>query len=104
MTSAQTIDSFCPPFGMVMPGRNWVAGTADGYGFGFNGKIMDDASYQDYGFRYYDTKVGRFISVDPMARDYSYYTPFQFAGNKPIWCIDIDGLEDGIATQLQQNK
>jgi len=26
------------PFGMVMPGRNWIAASAEGYRFGFNGR------------------------------------------------------------------
>ena len=36
----------------------------------------------------------RFLSVDPLARQFPFYTPYQFAGNKPIECIDLDGLED----------
>jgi hypothetical protein len=43
----------------------------------------------------YDSRLGRFLSVDPLTRDYPWYTPYQFAGNKPIWKIDIDGLEEG---------
>jgi hypothetical protein len=35
----------------------------------------------------------RFVSVDPLQFDYPYYTPFQYAGNKPITYIDLDGLE-----------
>lgn len=41
--------------------------------------------------RVYD--VSRFLSVDPLAPSYPYYTPYQFAGNTPITAIDIDGLE-----------
>ncbi len=36
----------------------------------------------------------RFVSVDPLQHKYSYYTPYQYAGNKPITFIDIDGLEE----------
>jgi len=32
--------------------------------------------------------------VDPLQFDYPYYTPFQYAGNKPITYIDLDGLEE----------
>ncbi len=35
----------------------------------------------------------RFLSVDPLAREYPYYTPYQYAGNTPIQAIDLDGLE-----------
>jgi hypothetical protein len=35
----------------------------------------------------------RFVSVDPLAREYPFYTPYQYAGNQPIISVDIDGLE-----------
>lgn len=38
----------------------------------------------------------RFLSIDPMAPEYPWYTPYQFAGNTPIWAIDLDGLEPAI--------
>ncbi len=38
----------------------------------------------------------RFLSVDPIAREYPELTPYQFAANRPIIAIDIDGLEDWI--------
>ncbi|MDE5420597.1 LysM peptidoglycan-binding domain-containing protein [Ancylomarina sp. DW003] len=47
-----------------------------------------------YGFRYYAAWLCRFVSVDPLQFDYPYYTPFQYAGNKPITYIDLDGLEE----------
>lgn len=33
-------------------------------------------------------------SVDPLTKSYPWYTPYQFAGNKFIWAVDRDGLED----------
>ncbi|WP_320019760.1 RHS repeat-associated core domain-containing protein [Labilibaculum manganireducens] len=47
-----------------------------------------------YGFRYYAAWLCRFVSVDPLQFDYPHYTPFQYAGNKPITYIDLDGLEE----------
>lgn len=32
--------------------------------------------------------------MDPLIKDYPYYTPYSFAGNKPIWFIDLDGREE----------
>ena len=49
---------------------------------------------QDYGFRIYNPTIGKFLSVDPLGPEYPWYTPYQFAGNKVIWAIDIDGLEE----------
>jgi hypothetical protein len=34
------------------------------------------------------------LSVDPLTNSYPWYTPYQFAGNKPINSIDRDGLEE----------
>ena len=46
-----------------------------------------------YGARYYAAWLCRFISTDPLKDDYPYYTSYQYAGNKPINSIDVDGLE-----------
>ena len=40
--------------------------------------------------------IGKFLSVDPLAADYPWYTPYQFSGNMPIAAIDVDGLEPEI--------
>jgi GH24 family phage-related lysozyme (muramidase) len=43
--------------------------------------------------RVYDKSLGRFLSVDPITRQYPELTPYQFASNCPIGMIDLDGLE-----------
>lgn len=48
---------------------------------------------QDYGMRIYDPRVGRFLSVDPLTKEYPELTPYQFASNRPIDGTDLDGLE-----------
>lgn len=68
------------------------------YRYGFNGKEKDNevkgtGNRQDYGARIYDDRLGRFLSVDPIAKDYPELTPYQFASNRPIDGIDLDGLE-----------
>ncbi|GEM_PF-6569278 len=83
------------PFGMVMPGRNLVS---DDYQYGFNGKENDDevkgdGNQLDYGFRIYDPRVARFLSMDPLSPYYPMLTPYQFASNTPVQAVDIDGLE-----------
>jgi len=72
---------------------------SESYRYGFNGKENDrewgTASLtQDYGFRLYNPAIAKFLSVDPLAPEYPWYTPYQFAGNMPISCIDLDGLEN----------
>ena len=38
--------------------------------------------------------MGRFLSVDPLTKSYPHYTPYSYAGNKPIKFIDLDGAEE----------
>lgn len=44
-------------------------------------------------------KIAWFLSVDPLTRSYPFYTPYQFAGNMPVWAIDLDGKEPFHSTQ-----
>lgn len=46
-----------------------------------------------YGARYYAAWTCRFISIDPLAHDYMHLTPYNYAGNKPINSVDIDGMQ-----------
>jgi RHS repeat-associated protein len=86
------------PFGMVA--RTYTS--PEEYRYGFNGKELDrdeegmggGGSTYDYGFRIYNPALARFLSVDPLTKSYPWYTPYQFAGNKPISHIDLDGLEE----------
>jgi RHS repeat-associated protein len=81
---------------------NAVAGNGN-YPYSFNGKRDDnEMQWQDYGMREYDRRRGQFISVDPLTKEYPYYSPYQFAGNKPIWAIDLDGMEEYMSTQLKK--
>ncbi|MCB9236146.1 MAG: RHS repeat-associated core domain-containing protein [Bacteroidia bacterium] len=71
----------------------------------FVGKERDEESgLYYYGMRYYAPWMCRFISVDPLFRDYPWYTPYQYAGNKPIIAIDLDGLEDEIVVESASAK
>ena len=79
-----------------MPGRKYDAGSL--YRYGFNGKENDnevkgEGNQQDYGMRISDSRLGRFLSVDPITNKYPELTPYQFASNRPIDGIDLDGLE-----------
>ena len=76
---------------MKMPGRQYNATT-----YTFNGKRDDkDANYgwQDYGMREYDRRRAQCISIDPLTKQYAELTPYQFASNRPIEGIDLDGKE-----------
>lgn len=82
-------------FGMRQRERNYALKS---YRYGFNGKeddneVKGEGNQQDYGMRIYDPRLGKFLSVDPLTKEYPWYTPYQFAGNMPITFIDLDGAE-----------
>jgi RHS repeat-associated protein len=80
-----------------MPGRTFTSSIK--YRYSFNGKESDpetigtSGSTQDYGMRIYNPSLGKFLSTDPLQKDYPFLTPYQFASNTPIQAIDLDGLE-----------
>ena len=78
-----------------MPGRTY---SSSSYRYGFNGKENDNevkgtGNQQDYGMRIYDPRIGKFLSEDPLTKDYPELTPYQFASNSPIENSDLDGAE-----------
>lgn len=97
-----TVDHYLPDilkatdyyaFGLPMIGRDESISPGT-YRFDFNGKETDaETDLQDYGFRIYNPSIAKFLSVDPLAPEYPWYTPYQFAGNNPVKFIDRDGLE-----------
>src|SRR5262249_10936121 len=62
-----------------------------------------EGEQQDYGMRIYDPRIGKFLSVDPLTKSYPWYSPYQFAGNKPIWAIDLDGAEEWMERQVERD-
>ncbi len=93
------------PFGMQMPGRTYIATWAGSlnYRYGFNGKENDNeiegvGNSIDYGMRVYDPRSGRFLSLDPIAAQYPWNSPYAFAENDVIRGIDLEGLEKYLLT------
>ena len=84
------------PFGMRIEDRAWEDSTFS-YRFGFNGQEKDNevrgkGNSLHFGSRsIYDPRLARFVSVDPMWRESASWTPYSFAANKPIICVDQDG-------------
>jgi RHS repeat-associated protein len=84
------------PFGSPMPNRNF---SSSEYRFGFNGKENDNevkgtGNSLDFGARIYDSRLGRWMSCDPLANKYPGHSPFHFGYNNPISFIDPDGKEN----------
>jgi len=81
---------------MLVPNRHEAS---ESYRYGFNGMEKDDelkgeGNGIDYDKRFFDPRVGRFLSIDPLEKEFPWYTPYQFAGNTPIQAIDLDGAEE----------
>jgi RHS repeat-associated protein len=75
----------------------WVCNDNRGdYRFGFNGMFKDNevkgiGNSLDFGSRIYDSRIGRWLSLDPLARQYPSISPYAFAANNPIYYLDPDG-------------
>ena len=79
--------------------------------FLFTHKERDNETNYDYfGARYYDSDIGRFMSVDPLAEERSWVSSFNYVQNNPISRIDPTGAldddyqlrEDGSITLLKK--
>ena len=106
-TNSSLIDHYEPdivsaqdyyPFGMLQPGRSYLSSNGEKYRYGFNGKENDnevkgEGNQQDYGMRVYDPRLGKFLSVDPLFKEYPWNSTYAYAENSPILFNDLDGLE-----------
>lgn len=56
---------------------------------------MHGAKGTSYAFEYrmHDPRIGRFLSIDPLAFKYPWNSPYAFAENKVIQFIELEGLE-----------
>lgn len=85
------LNKYLYPFGSVAKGRSF---SSQSYRYGFNGQEKDTESLtQDYGMRIYDPRLGKFLSIDPISKNYAWLSTYQFAANSPLSGIDINGLE-----------
>lgn len=90
-------DYYC--FGSPMEGRSWTISSYNNYRFGYNGKEKDNETYGEgnliaYEFRIFDSRIGRFFSIDPKQKEYPWQTPFAYFKNSPIQIIDFKGMGD----------
>jgi len=82
----------------LLPGRS---GSSNNYRFGFNGKEKDDeidgvtGSKLDFGARIYDSRIARFLSVDPRVKDFPFWSPYLYAANNPVRYVDVNGEGPG---------
>ncbi|RED45636.1 RHS repeat-associated core domain-containing protein [Seonamhaeicola aphaedonensis] len=82
------------PFGMLQPNRH---GSSDSYRYGFQGQEKDDevkgeGNSYDYGNRFHDPRIGRWLSLDAVSK--AHQGNYNFASNSPIMLIDKGGDDD----------
>jgi RHS repeat-associated protein len=52
-----------------------------------------ETGYDYFGARYYDSELGRWLSVDPLADKYPGWSPYNYCMNNPLKYVDQDGNE-----------
>ncbi|MFC4230253.1 RHS repeat-associated core domain-containing protein [Parasediminibacterium paludis] len=82
---------------MAMPSRKYMQ-TNTAYRYGFNGKEKDKDIYcegnaYDFGERIEDPRLGRWLSLDPLMKNYPSLSPYNGFGNNPIIMKDPDGRD-----------
>ena len=94
-------------WGMVLSGRSGNQ-TNINDNYKFTGKERDSETGYDYfGARYYESRFGRWTSVDPMNQ---YNSPYVYVGNNPLKLVDPTGMWggqpqytiDGVAATAEQ--
>ncbi|MFT7156842.1 MAG: RHS repeat-associated protein, partial [Parvicella sp.] len=78
------------------------------YRYGFQGQEKDDeikgsGNSYDFGARMYDSRLGRFLSIDPLSGKHPELSPYHFVNNSPLKYIDPDG-RDYIVTVDHETK
>ncbi len=73
--------------------------------YGFNGMVEDnelkgEGNSLDFGARFYDPRVGRFLSLDPSLAKYPNLSPYVAFADNPIMFVDPDGRVVRIAPNI----
>ncbi|MGI8893987.1 MAG: RHS repeat-associated core domain-containing protein [Bacteroidia bacterium] len=75
-----------------------IAAENIGYSYGFQGQEQDDevkgkGNSLVFKYRIHDPRLGRFLSIDPLAKHFGWSSSYSFAMNRVIDGIDLEGLE-----------
>ncbi len=68
------------------------------YRYGFQGQENDNelkgtGNSVNFKYRVHDPRIGRFLSIDPLTKEYPWNSPYAFSENRVIDGIDLEGLE-----------
>jgi RHS repeat-associated protein len=77
--------------------------------YAFNGQesideVSGDNNSYDFGARMYNPRIGRFLSIDNFAGNFTFQSPYVFANNTPIMGTDVNGDSLYILTYVTGNK
>jgi len=84
------------PFGSLLPGRNYSSGS---YRHLFQGQEHNDEINGGVGlsyafeYRMHDPRVGKFLSIDPLAFLFPWNSPYAFSENRVLDMVELEGLE-----------
>ena len=78
-------------WGCQLEGRSMNSGQSNEK-YKFTGKERDvETGYDYFGARYYDARIGRWMSCDPIMEKYPSWSPYHYAANNPMRIYDPDG-------------
>jgi RHS repeat-associated protein len=76
------------PWGYELTGRAYI----DTLKYKFTGKERDKESTYDYfGARFYDSRIGRWLQMEPLYDKYLSFSPYQYGILNPVILKDING-------------
>jgi hypothetical protein len=61
-------------------------------------------SEQDLGERFYDARLGKMLSVDPLTGNYAGQSPYAYCGNSPTSSVDVNGAGDTPSGELERRN
>ena len=79
------------PYGQRNDALSWTRPSVRSYGRGYQGqntRFDEETGYDNFELRLYDSRIGRWLSTDPMGQ---YHSPYVGMGNDPVNGIDPDG-------------
>ena len=77
------------PFGLQLENRYTVNNEER---YKFTGKERDEkTSYDYFGARYYDSRIARWLQVDPLAEKYAGWSTYNYTMNNPLKYVDPKG-------------
>lgn len=64
-------------------------------------EVQGAGNIYSFEFRIQDSRLGRFLSIDPLTKTYPWNSPYAFAENDVVRAIDLEGLEKWVNTKSE---